>query len=308
MRKIIVGTRGSKLALIQTKWVINELKQAGVNNEFEIKEIETKGDRVLDVALSKVGGNNIFTQELEQAMYNQEIDLAVHSMKDLPAVEPEGLVIAAIPKREDIRDAYLAKQSISLRDLQVGSVVGTSSLRRAAQLLAVRPDLEAKWIRGAIDSRIEQLQDGDFDAIILAVSGLKRLGSDEHITEYLPVDTFIPSAGQGALAIECRREDTEIRDLLAKISDPDDAKTVTAERTLLKVLQGDDQFPIGVYGYVENDMITLTATVLSMDGKTVLQEVVRGTDPKNVGEEAAEKLLQQGAGDIINAVKAELDK
>lgn len=294
--------------MIQTKWVINELKKAGVKNEFEIKEIETKGDRVLDVALSKVGGNNIFTQELEQAMYNKEIDFAVHSMKDLPAAEPDGLVIAAIPEREDARDAFLAKEPVALRDLPAGSVVGTSSLRRSAQLLAVRPDLETKWIRGPIDSRIKQLQNGDFDAIILAVSGLKRLGGDEHITEYLPVNPFIPSAGQGALAVECRSDDAELRGVLANINNPWDAKTVTTERTFLESLQGDDQFPIGAYAEAENNTVTLHATVLSTDGKTVLQEAVSGTDPAAVGKEAADELLKQGGGDIIKAVKAELDK
>jgi hydroxymethylbilane synthase len=308
MRKIIVGTRGSKLALIQTNWVIKELKKAGIENDFEIRKIETKGDRVLDKALSEVGGSNIFTKELEQAMYDQEIDFAVHSMKDLPAAEPEGLVIAAIPKREDARDAYLAKDPVTLGDLPVGAIVGTSSLRRAAQLLAVRPDLETKWIRGPIDSRISQLKQGDFDAIILAVAGLKRLGEAEHITEYLPADPFIPSAGQGALAIECRADDEELRMILAAIHHEADGKTVTAERTFMNVLQGDDQSPLAAHAEADGENIVLHAAVLSTDGKKVLKETIRGKDPKLVGTEAAEKLIGRGANEIIEAVKASFDR
>ncbi|HLR67120.1 hydroxymethylbilane synthase [Virgibacillus alimentarius] len=308
MRKIIVGSRGSKLAITQTKWVINALKKAGVKNEIKIKEIVTKGDRNLNVALSKVGGNNIFTQELEQAMYDQEIDFAVHSMKDLPSVEPEGLVIVGIPEREDPRDAYIAKNSVALKDLPAGSIVGTSSLRRAAQILAVRPDLKTKWIRGAIDARLQKLHDEDYDAIILAVAGLKRLGLSENITEYLPVDPFVPSVGQGALAIECRSKDKELREILAKINDKVALKTVKAERKFLDLLQGSDQFPIGAYAYMENDEIILHATVLTTDGKVALKEIVRGEDPDIVGTEAAERLIKQGAADIIKEVKAELDK
>lgn len=308
MRKIIVGTRGSKLALTQTEWVINELKKAGVENKFEIKEIVTKGDRVLDVALSKVGGINIFTKEIEQAMYDQEIDFAIHSMKDLSSIEPEGLIIASIPEREDARDAYIAKDHVALKDLPEGAIVGTSSLRRSAQILAERPDLQTKWIRGAIDARLQKLHEEDYDAIILAVAGLKRLGlSDDNITEYLPVDRFVPSVGQGALAIECREDDAELREILAKINDVVAKKTVSAERKFLDLLQGNDQVPLGAYAYLENDEIILHATVTTTDGKTILKEIVSGTDPIAVGTEAAEKLSEQGAREIINEVKAELN-
>jgi hydroxymethylbilane synthase len=309
LRKIIVGSRKSNLALTQTNWVINELKKAGVENEIEVKKIMTKGDRILDVTLSKVGGKGLFVKEIEKALYDKEIDFAVHSMKDMPAVLPEGLVISSMPIREDHRDALISKNNVLLKDLPQGAIVGTSSLRRAAQLLATRPDIEIKWIRGNIETRIRKLQEEDYDAIILAVSGLKRIGlNEELITEYLEPDVCVPAVGQGALAIECREDDDEIRSILSKINDDYTVKTVTAERTYLNLLEGGCQIPIGGFAYLENDEVILNALVGTPDGKTILNEVVRGTDPEQVGKEAAEKLMKQGAREIIEQVKVELDK
>ncbi|MFD1039539.1 hydroxymethylbilane synthase [Virgibacillus byunsanensis] len=309
MRKIIVGTRKSNLALTQTEWVIDQLKKAGVKNEFETKKIVTRGDRILDVTLSKVGGKGLFVKEIEQAMYNKEIDLAVHSMKDMPSSMPEGLIITSIPEREDHRDAYIAKNNVALKDLPEGAIVGTSSLRRSAQVLAERPDVTVKWIRGNIETRLRKLQDEDYDAIILAVSGLKRVGlSEELITEYLSPEICVPAVGQGALAIECREDDQELRELLDKINDDYTTKTVTAERTFLHLLEGGCQIPIGGYAYLEQDEIILTALVGTPDGDTILKEIVRGTDPEAVGKEAADKLIKQGAKKIVEDVKEELDK
>ncbi|WP_085991770.1 hydroxymethylbilane synthase [Oceanobacillus senegalensis] len=309
MRKIVVGSRRSNLAMTQTKWVINELKEAGVANDFEIKEIMTKGDRILDVTLSKVGGKGLFVKEIEQAMYNKEIDIAVHSMKDMPSVMPEGLVISSIPVREDPRDAFLSKNNVPLMDLPEGSIVGTSSLRRAAQILAARPDVSIKWIRGNIETRIRKLKEEDYDAIVLAASGLKRAGlNDDIVTEYLGADIVVPAVGQGALAIECREDDKEVRDMLAKINDDYTTKTVTAERTFLHLLEGGCQVPIGGFAYLEKEDIVLSALVGTPDGKTILKEMVRGTDPVEVGKEAANKLISQGAKDIVEGVKEELDK
>ncbi|WP_068674520.1 hydroxymethylbilane synthase [Oceanobacillus sp. Castelsardo] len=309
MRKIVVGSRRSNLALTQTKWVINQLKEAGVSNEFEIKEIVTKGDRILDVTLSKVGGKGLFVKEIEQAMYDKEIDIAVHSMKDMPSVMPEGLVISSIPVREDPRDAFVSKNNIALKDLPDGAIVGTSSLRRAAQILKVRPDINIKWIRGNIETRIRKLREEDYDAIILAASGLKRAGHDNGIvTEYLEPEVVVPAVGQGALAIECREDDQEIREILNKINDSYTTRTVTAERTFLHLLDGGCQVPIGGYAYLEKDEIVLTALVGTPDGKTILKEVVRGTEPKAVGEEAATLLINQGAKEIVDRVKEELDQ
>ncbi|WP_047981689.1 hydroxymethylbilane synthase [Ornithinibacillus contaminans] len=309
MRKIIVGSRQSNLALTQTNWVINELKKAGVKHEFEVKKIVTKGDRILDVTLSKVGGKGLFVKEIEQALYDQEIDFAVHSMKDMPAELPEGLVISSIPVREDHRDALISKDKLMLQDLPENSIVGTSSLRRAAQLLAVRPDIEIKWIRGNIETRIRKLEEEAYDAIILAVSGLKRVGlSEDLITEYLEPEVCVPAVGQGALAIECREDDEEVRELLATINHAYTTKTVTAERTYLHLLEGGCQIPIGGFAQLENDEVVLTALVGTPDGKTIIKEVVRGTDPVAVGRLAAEKLLQQGAKEIVEQVKEELEK
>ncbi|QKY69594.1 hydroxymethylbilane synthase [Lentibacillus sp. CBA3610] len=308
MRNIVVGSRKSNLALTQTEWVVDQLQQAGITNEFEIKKIVTRGDQILNVTLSKVGGKALFVKEIEKAMYEQEIDLAVHSMKDMPSEMPEGLVITSIPVREDHRDAYIAKNNVLLKDLPAGAIVGTSSLRRKAQILAERPDVEIKWIRGNIESRIRKLHEENYDAIILAVSGLKRVGlSEELITEYLEPDVCVPSVGQGALAIECRADDHELRQLLDRINDPDTTKTVTAERTFLKLLEGSCSVPIGGHAALEGNTIVMTAFVGTTDGKTILKEVVRGTDPKTVGTEAAQKLIDQGAREIVEAVKKELD-
>lgn len=309
MRKIVVGTRKSNLALTQTNWVIEQLKKAGVENEFDVKKIVTKGDKILNVTLSKVGGKGLFVKEIEQAMYDKEIDFAVHSMKDMPSQMPDGLIISTIPEREDHRDAYIAKDHVALKDLPEGSIVGTSSLRRKAQIMAERPDIEIKWIRGNIETRLRKLNEEDYDAIILAVSGLKRVGlSEELITEYLEPSICVPAAGQGALAIESREDDQDLRELLDVINNDYTTRTVTAERTFLHLLEGGCQIPIGGYAYLENDEIILTALVGTPDGKTILKETVRGTDPHAVGKEAAEKLISQGAKDIVENVKEELDK
>lgn len=300
MRKIIVGSRKSNLALTQTKWVIEQLKQAGAPYEFEIKKIETKGDKILDVTLSKVGGKGLFVKEIEQAMYDEEIDMAVHSMKDMPSELPVGLTIASVPVREDYRDALISKNNVSLRELPEGAIVGTSSLRRASQILAIRPDIEIKPIRGNIDTRLKKLENENFDAIVLAAAGLKRMGwGDEIVTEFLETDLCLPAIGQGALAIECRDTDMELIELLAKINDSYTQQTVAAERTFLYLMNGSCQVPIAGVAHMEEDDVVLTALIASVDGKQVFKEEVRGTDPQEVGKLAAEKMQEQGAQDII---------
>ncbi|WP_188453495.1 hydroxymethylbilane synthase [Virgibacillus oceani] len=309
MRKIVVGSRRSNLALTQTEWVIEQLKKKGAANDFEIKKIVTKGDRILDVTLSKVGGKGLFVKEIEQAMYDKEIDFAVHSMKDMPAVIADGLMIGSIPEREDHRDAYISKNHLGLSELPEGAIVGTSSLRRAAQVLAVRPDVKIKSVRGNIETRLRKLEEEDYDAIILAVAGLKRMGwSEDIVTEYLDPEICVPAVGQGALAIECRKDDKEVLELLEKLNDEYTTKTVTAERTFLHLLEGGCQIPIAGYAYLENEEIILTALVATSDGKTVLKEVVRGTDPAAVGREASKRLIKRGAKDIVDEVKEELNE
>src|SRR5690554_795154 len=215
MRKIIVGSRKSNLAMTQTRWVIERLKSLNLGYEFEIKEIVTKGDKILDVTLSKVGGKGLFVKEIEKAMYDGEIDIAVHSMKDLPAVMPEGLTIGAVPERVDPRDVFISNSGEGLMDLPSGSVVGTSSLRRSAQVLVQRPDLKIQWIRGNIETRLRKCREEGYDAILLAAAGLERAGwSKEIVSQFLEPDICLPAVGQGALGIECRADDKEVLELL----------------------------------------------------------------------------------------------
>jgi hydroxymethylbilane synthase len=310
MRKIIVGSRRSKLALTQTNWVMNQLKELDPSFDFEVKEIVTKGDKILDVTLSKVGGKGLFVKEIEQAMLDKEIDMAVHSMKDMPAILPEGLTIGCIPEREDHRDAFISKNHVALKDLPEGAIVGTSSLRRGAQILAERPDLEIKWIRGNIDTRIAKLQNEDYDAIILAAAGLSRMGwTADIVTEFLDPEICLPAVGQGALAIENREDDNELMDLLEKFACKYTTKTVLAERAFLHKMEGGCQVPIAGYSYLnENDEVVLTGLVASPDGKQIYKEVAKGKEPKDVGEQVAKVLSSQGAKDLIDKVKEELDQ
>lgn len=306
MRKFIIGTRQSNLALTQTRMVMEWLKNTNVENDFQIEEISTEGDRRLDVSLAHLGSGGAFILDIEQALHNGDVDFAVHSMKDLPIKMKEEFIIACIPKRENPADAYIGRNHVKLNDLPAGAVIGTSSLRRAAQILAVRPDLKTKWIRGTVESRLTQLQNGDFDAIILAVAGLKRLGMDNNvITEQLPLDTFVPAAGQGALAIQCRKEDRALQAILERINDFDAYQAVMTERYFVQLLDETDQAPIGAYAYTKGNEITLHATVASMDGTKFLKETTSGTGIVKVAQAAAEKFLMQGAGVIIDAAKKE---
>lgn len=309
MRKIVIGSRKSNLAITQTEWVIDQLKQIDSSYEFEIKRISTKGDQILDVTLSKVGGKGLFIKEIEQAMYDGEIDMAVHSMKDMPAVVAEGLTVAAIPIREDHRDAFVSNGNVALKDLPEGAIVGTSSLRRGSQIKSVRPDLEIKWIRGNIDTRLRKLKEEDYDAIVLAAAGLKRMGwDDDVVTEYLEPDVCVPAVGQGALAIQCRENDSELRDFLLKLNHEYTETTVAAERKFLHDLNGGCQVPIGGYAYRKGEEIVLTALVGTPDGKTILHETVSGKNPLEVGKEAADRLKAQGAQEIVDRAIEEYDQ
>lgn len=306
MRKIIVGSRKSKLALTQTNWFINQLKNAGAPFEFEVKEIVTKGDRILDVQLSKVGGKGLFVKEIEQALFDKEIDFAVHSMKDMPAILPEGFVIGCIPPREDARDAFISKNHVKFTDLPKGAIVGTSSLRRSAQLLQARPDLEIKWIRGNVDTRLAKLESEEFDAIILAAAGLKRLGwSDEVVTEYLDIDLCLPAVAQGTLGIECRADDEELLTELAKLTDRTTWNEAHAERAFLAAMDGGCQVPIAGFAKSNGGEITLTGLVAAPDASVVYKETLTGTNPEELGKEVAKILTEQGAFDLIQKVKAE---
>lgn len=308
MRKIIVGSRRSKLALTQTNWFIDQMKAAGAPFEFEVKEIVTKGDQIVDVMLSKVGGKGLFVKEIQQALFNKEIDFAVHSMKDMPAVLPEGLSIGCIPPRVDARDAYIANDGVKFMDLPVGAVVGTSSLRRSSQLLLLRPDLEIKWIRGNIDTRLKKMQDGEYDAILLAAAGLKRMGwSEDIVTEYMSIEDCIPAVGQGALAIECRTDDTELLTELKKMSDDKTWREVDAERTFLSEMDGSCQVPIAGFATTVGEEITFTGYIATPDAQQVFKKTVTGKDPVEIGKAVAKVLRAEGAAEVIEKVKAEMD-
>ncbi|WP_248927433.1 hydroxymethylbilane synthase [Paenibacillus hamazuiensis] len=309
MRKLVVGTRQSALALTQTGQVVDHLKmlckEHGIDCEFEIKKIVTKGDRILDVTLSKVGGKGLFVKEIEQAMLDGEIDFAVHSMKDMPAELPEGLVIGAVPVREDARDCIISKNGKGLDELPQGALVGTSSLRRSCQLQHARPDLRIEPVRGNIDSRLRKLEAEGFDAILLAAAGLHRIGWQDRISVYLPTDVCLPAVGQGALAVECRGDDKFVRDLLALYNDPPTVLAASAERSFLGRLNGGCQVPIGAFATVQEDgaTIRLTGMVGSPDGKQMLKETFAGTDPDKLGKDLADKLIEQGASELLAEVR-----
>jgi len=307
-RKIIVGSRKSKLALTQTKWFIRQLEALGLPYTFEIKEIVTKGDRIVDVMLSKVGGKGLFVKEIEQALLDGEIDFAVHSIKDMPAELPAGLFIGCIPKRVDPRDALISNGGLTLDQLPHGAVVGTSSLRRSAQLLRYRPDLQIKWIRGNIDTRLQKLKDQEYDAIILAAAGLERMGwKEDVVTEYLSIGTCLPAVGQGALGIECRVSDQEVIQLLQRVHDTESGIIVQAERAFLHKIEGGCQVPVAAHGKLHDGIIQLTGLVGSPDGTLIIQDTVSGADPTSVGVELASLLKEKGATEILDKVKSELN-
>jgi hydroxymethylbilane synthase len=310
-RVIVVGTRQSALALTQTGQVIEELKRIsekhGFDYTFEVKKIVTKGDRILDVTLSKVGGKGLFVKEIEQALVDGVIDMAVHSMKDMPYALPEGLINGAIPKRVDPRDCLVMREGSSLDDLPRGARVGTSSLRRSSQLKNARPDLQLESIRGNIDSRMRKLETEGFDAVVLAAAGLTRMGWQDRISSSIPVDVCLPAVGQGALGIECREDDEQVRELLSLINDNETELTVRAERSFLGTLNGGCQVPIGAYCVLgEEDggphgkrQLVMTGMVGSPDGTTLLKEVKQGTDPEQLGRDVAAALIERGADRIL---------
>jgi hydroxymethylbilane synthase len=305
MRKIIVGSRQSALALTQTNWVIDKLRSLGLPFTFEVKKIVTKGDKILNVTLSKVGGKGLFVKEIEQAMLDGEIDMAVHSMKDMPGQLPEGLIIGCVPKRVDVRDVLISKDGMKLDELPAGAIVGTSSLRRAAQLKARRDDLVIKPIRGNIDSRIRKLKEEDFCAIILAAAGLERMQWKGEVTEYLPIDVSLPAVGQGALGIECRDNDKDVLDLLSRLNDAATSFAVRAERSFLNTLEGSCQVPLAAYAEAQGENVRLKGLVAEGDGSVILKETLEGSDPEQVGRSLANRLKERGAADILRRAREE---
>ncbi|MCX7771019.1 MAG: hydroxymethylbilane synthase [Proteobacteria bacterium] len=302
-KKIRLGTRGSQLALWQANHIKDCLEKIH-NLEIDIVKIKTQGDKILDVALAKVGGKGLFVKELEDALLDGKIDFAVHSMKDVPVELPAGLHITAITKREDPRDVFISKNYDSLKDLPKGSKVGTSSLRRQCQLLALRPDLKVEVLRGNVETRIRKMLEGQYDAVILAYAGVKRLGMMEFVKEVLPDNVSLPAIGQGALGIECRIDDIETNELLKPLNDEETSYCVRAERAFLRVLQGGCQVPIGAYAKIDGGRLIIKGLVGSLKGEKIITEIVSGDkeDCEALGETLASIILDRGGKEILEEV------
>ncbi len=301
MRTIKIGSRASRLALIQAEIIINGLRENYPQYDYEIIKIVTKGDQILDKTLDKIGGKGLFVKEIQTALIEGEIDLAVHSMKDMPAESPNGLILGAITEREDPRDVLVSKDQLSWNQLPQGAKIGSSSLRRQAQLLHLNPALKIEPIRGNVETRIKKIETQSLDAVILAAAGLNRLGLGDKISYYFDKETFVPAVGQGALGCEIRRNDEELYEMLQKLNHRETYHAVMAERSFLKVMEGGCHVPIGAFGEEIDDTIHLTGMVASADGFQMIKDTVKGPskDFDEIGRQLAEGMLQRGAKDLL---------
>lgn len=299
--QLVIGARGSKLSLWQANHIAALLCAAHPQLTVSIRTYVTTGDRFLDAPLAQIGGKGLFTKELETAMLQGDIDLAVHSLKDMPAELPPGLAIEAVTKRQNPDDAFVSNRYASLADLPPGARLGTSSLRRKAQILSARPDLAVMNLRGNVDTRLRKLDEGEYDAIILAAAGLQRLGLAGRITQFLPHELCLPAVGQGALAIETRANDARVQRLITCLEDPATRRAITAERTYLAVLEGNCQIPVGVFGQIIGDSLRLDAVILSLDGAQKLRDTICGPcgDAERLGAELAERMLAAGGRELL---------
>ena len=300
--KLIFATRPSALARWQTQWVINALQNIHPNLECEEEVITTQGDKILDKPLPEIGGKGLFTQELESELLNGDVHCAVHSLKDLPVENPAGLTVGCIPARAEVRDALISCEGYTLATLPNGASVGTSSLRRAAQIRSRRPDIKTESLRGNVDTRLQKALDGQYDAIILAGAGLTRLGLDSHVTEWLSLDIMLPAPGQGALAVQCRTDDTTTLELLSALEDESTRKAVTAERAFLQGLGGGCAVPVAAFAQVEGQtskVIQLTGLVISEDGNKIVKVTGEGMDALELGKSLAQLAIQNGADEVL---------
>jgi len=306
-RLIKIGTRGSPLALKQSSWVKDRLSRIDPRLQIELTIIKTTGDKILDVPLAAIGGKGLFVKEIEEALLDKRIDLAVHSMKDMPGELPEGLMIGAVPVREDPRDVWIARGPISLNDLAAQEKIGTSSLRRKAQLLHQRPDLQIISLRGNLDTRIKKIETEGLAGIILAAAGIHRLGLRDRISQYLELDTSLPAVGQGALALEMRENDHRLVDVLQGIHDRDTALCTQAERAFLKHLQGGCQVPIAAHARIQGQQIIVTGLIANLDGSVLIKDQIEGplSDHLNLGITLADRLFQSGGKEILNQIYQE---
>ena len=302
---IKIGTRGSQLALWQAHWVQSAIRKTNPSLLIEIVTIKTKGDKILDTPLALVGGKGLFVKEIEEALGDGRIDLAVHSLKDMPADMPAGLCIGPIPKRESPHDVLISKSGRPLAQLRNGARIGTSSLRRAAQLLHQRPDIAILPLRGNLDTRIRKLETEDIDAIVLAAAGLRRLNLENKITEYLDDAVMLPAVGQGALCIELRKNDARTAAAVASLNHPETQTVVRGERAFLNRLEGGCQVPIAAHGAIKNNDFTLQGLVANLDGTTIIRDRLSGpaAESEKIGTTLAERLLSMGAKKILDELK-----
>lgn len=312
-RVIRIGSRKSQLALVQTHWVQEQLQKAFPDRTFEVHTMSTQGDKILDVALAKIGDKGLFTKELEVGMVNGDIDFAVHSLKDLPTRLPEGLVLGCVTERENPADALVVHEKHKDKQLETlpeGAVIGTSSLRRLAQLRHHFPHLAFKDVRGNLNTRLAKLDAGEYDALILAVAGLKRLDMGDRVHQVIPAEVSLHAVGQGALGIECRADDTEVLELLQALQHQPTADRCYAERAFLRDLEGGCQVPIGVNTVLEGDLLTITGIVASLDGQNLVQDTVSGaaSEAEALGTELADRLRQQGAQKILDEIFATIQR
>ncbi len=307
MRALRVGTRGSELALVQTRGIVATLKERLPDIEIEIQVIKTTGDVVTDVPLSQVGDRGLFIKEIENALLNRSVDFAVHSMKDLPSSLPPGLTIAAVTARLDPRDALISREASSIETLPRNGALATGSLRRRSQVLAVRPDLRVVELRGNITTRLRKFDESTWDSMILASAGLTRLGLAGRIASTISIDEMLPAVGQGALGLEARTDDPEVLEFLGSLNDQESAATVTAERALLGRLQGGCQVPIGAHGRILESGLVLEAYIGSTDGRRHVRRQAEGAPERaeEIGESLAEQMLDEGGDEILEETRAE---
>ena len=301
---LIFATRPSALARWQTQWVIGALQRSWPELDCQERVITTKGDRVLDQPLPEIGGKGLFTQELEAELLDRTVHAAVHSLKDLPIESPAGLTIGALPRRSEVRDVLVSARRYTMDTLPEGAVVGTSSLRRSAQMLSYRPDLKIKPLRGNVDTRVRKALRGEYDAIILAGAGLARLGLDSYVTQWLPLDVMLPAPGQGALAVQCCADDAGTLSLLSALEDASARAAVTAERQFLLGLGGGCAVPVAAYAAVSSQQsaINLSGLVASIAGTKLIKVTGEGSDPQELGERLAQEAISQGANEILQLV------
>ncbi|MBP6915175.1 MAG: hydroxymethylbilane synthase [Syntrophaceae bacterium] len=297
-----VGTRGSKLALAQTNSVIEALKKVAPEIEAEICVIRTSGDIMQDVSLAQIGGQGVFVKEIEEALLARSIDLAVHSMKDVPGETPEGLIFAAVMKREDVRDVLVSRGNVKMEFMPKGAKIGTGSLRRAAQIKAMLPDVSIMPLRGNIDTRLKKIETENLTGVILAAAGMKRMGYLEKITQYLPIELMLPAVGQGALGLEIRVQDTQLSELCAKMNDEQTAAEVAAERAYLRALGGGCRLPIAAYGLLEGKRLTLEGILTVPNGSTMIRDKVWGEigQAEELGKKLADLILEKGGKRLLD--------